>query len=123
MLFLFTPFMGPFGETKLLNWVRIDQSLPFQLLFYKLYEKSTHRQKLQRCLSASSEARSLRVAFRSFSARVMSKASQSPRSSYWLSLIVFYSLDSVSSIVDKSLLVIINTVYPIYIFIDGGPSE
>lgn len=35
----------------------------------------------------------------------------------------FYSLDSVSSIVDKSLLVRINTVYPIHTFIDGGPSE
>ena len=58
-----------------------------------------------------------------FTARIMSKASVSPRSSYWLSLIVFYSLDSVSSIVDKPLLVIINIVYPIHIFIDGGPSE
>ena len=58
-----------------------------------------------------------------FTARIMSKASVSPRSSYWLSLIVFYSLDSVSSIVDKPLLVIINIVYPIHILLMVDPQN
>lgn len=59
-----------------------------------------------------------------FSARIMSKAVGSPSwSSYWLSLITLLTLDSVSRIADKTLLVIINVVYPIHIFTDGGPLE